>query len=219
MLKPQIAETQGIPETELTGIKNIIFDLGGVIIDIRYNDTIEQFKRLGFNNFETIYNLIKQNQIFDNLETGKIQPQAFRTELKKYQDHLTDTQIDLAWNAMIGEMPVNYIPLLKKIRQKYRTFLLSNTNAIHIDYFNRYLKKKFGYNPLPEMFEQTYYSHEMGCRKPDASAFEYVLKDAGLLASETLFIDDLEANIKAAQTLGIHTVHLVNQSIQTVFSK
>jgi glucose-1-phosphatase len=218
MLKLEITETKGILENELAEIKNIIFDLGGVIIDIRYNDTIEQFKKLGFNNFETIYNLIKQNHIFDLLETGKILPQAFRAELKKYQDHLTDEQIDLAWDAMIGEMPANYIPLLKKIRQKYRTFLLSNTNAIHIDYFNRYLKQKFGYNPLPEMFEQTYYSHEIGCRKPDTSAFEFVLKNAGLKPSETLFIDDLEANINAAQTLGIHTVHLVNQSIQNLFS-
>jgi putative hydrolase of the HAD superfamily len=217
MLQPHVARKLGINEIELSKIKNIIFDLGGVIIDIRYNATIEQFKMLGFKGFDKIYTQIKNTHLFDLLETGKIEPETFRNELRKFKSQLTDWQIDNAWNAMIGEMPLANIQLIKEIRKQYRTFMLSNTNAIHIQYFTGYLNDTFGYNPLPEMFERVYFSHEIGKRKPDVLAYEFVLKDAGLNANETLFIDDLAINIEGAEKTGIRTYHLDNENIANLF--
>lgn len=202
---------------ELSGIKNIIFDLGGVIIDIHYQKTIEQFKKFGFTDFEAIYSQLKQTHLFDLLETGKIPPQSFRMELRKYHN-LTDKQIDEAWNMMIGDMPYQHVNLLKLLRKRFRVFLLSNTNNIHIDYFLKYLNDKYNGNPLLEMFEHTYYSYEIGYRKPDIQAYNYVLMDAGINATETLFIDDLEENIAGAQKAGLQTFHLTKHSIRTLFN-
>lgn len=206
-------DLQNVLNSNGSQIKNIIFDLGGVIIEIHYNETIKQFKELGFADFETIYTQMKQTRIFDLLETGKIPGRAFRMELRKFQSHLTDEMIDKAWNAMIGEMSVKTFNLVKTLREKYRTFLLSNTNEIHIDYFIRNLNKKLGFNPLPEMFEHTYYSHEIGYRKPNADAYEFVLRNADILPGETIFIDDLEANIIGAKKVGLQTIHLTDGPI------
>lgn len=217
MLHSRIASKLGIPSDDLKNIKNIIFDLGGVIIDIHYQATIDAFKRIGFDDFENIYSIIKNTPLFDMLETGKIPAQAFRNELRKFKNYLTDEQINAAWNTMIGNMPPDNLSLLRHVRKKYRTYLLSNTNAIHIDYFINYLKQKFGYNPLPDMFDKVYFSHEIGQRKPDKEAFEAVLKDACLSANETLFIDDLKMNISGARSAGLHAYHLENESIRELF--
>jgi glucose-1-phosphatase len=218
MLHPQLASKIGITPDRLKHIKNIVFDLGGVIIDIDPTATVTAFKNLGIDSFSAIYTLVKQTPVFDMLETGKIPTQAFRNELKKYCANLTDDQIDNAWNMMIGNMPSANLPLLRSVRKQYRTFLLSNTNAIHIQHFLNYLEQKFGYNALNDMFEKSYFSHEIGQRKPDREAFEYVLSDAGLIASETLFIDDLQANIEGAKKAGLLTYHLENESIQDLFA-
>jgi putative hydrolase of the HAD superfamily len=217
MLHPRIAQKLGIPEGELHHIKNIIFDLGGVIVEIHYKETIEAFKNIGFQDFENIYSLIKHNRLFDMLETGKIPAQAFRNELRKFRNHLTDEQIDNAWNTMIGNMPSTHLPLLRSVKKEYKTYLLSNTNAIHIDYFIRYLDKKFGYNALADMFDKAYFSHEIGERKPDRQAYETVINDAGLIPNETLFIDDLRINIEGARNVGLLAYHLENESITDLF--
>jgi len=217
MLHPHVAQKLGITENELGNIKNIIFDLGGVIIDIRYQTTIEAFKKLGFDDFENIYSLIKQNRLFDMVETGKIPAQAFRNELRKFRNHLTDEQITNAWNTMIGDMPSAHLPLLRCIRKKYKTYLLSNTNAIHIDYFIHYLEQKFGYNAITDMFDKAYFSHEIGERKPDLQSYLAVINDAGLVANETLFIDDLLINIEGARKAGLLGYHLQNESITDLF--
>jgi putative hydrolase of the HAD superfamily len=216
MLSLNVAKSLNIKNEALKDIKNIIFDLGGVIINIHYDETIKAFQKLGFN-FDGIYTQFKQTSLFDELETGKTKPETFRDKLRNYYPSLNDSQIDFAWNAMMGSMPEENIRLLKKIRLKYRTFLLSNTNAIHIDYFKEYLNKTFGHNPLPDMFEQTWFSHEIGERKPNVSAYQKVLKLGKLDASETLFIDDLYANIEGARKAGLHAYHLQNESISQLF--
>jgi putative hydrolase of the HAD superfamily len=214
-----IIEKKEAVELNLSGIKNIIFDLGGVIIDIHYQKTIEQFKSIGFTDFETIYSQLKQTHLFDLLETGKIPPQSFYMELQKFHNHATNEQIKTAWNSMIGELPYQHVNLLKLLKKRYRTFLLSNTNPIHIEYFLNCIQEKFNYNPLLEMFEHTYYSHEIGYRKPDTNAYNYVLRDAGIKASETVFIDDLEINIAGAKDAGLHTYHLSEQPLQSLFKQ
>lgn len=218
MLQRHIAKKINISEQQLFGIKNIIFDMGGVIMNIHFEKTKNQFKKIGFNDFDNFYSQMKQSHLFDQLETGKISPRTFRNELRLYSAQLNDEQIDHAWNHMIGEMPESNIALLKKIRNHYRVFLLSNTNAIHIEYFEKYLKQKFGYNPLPEMFERSYFSFEMGKRKPDTEAYEQVLDCEHLKASETLFIDDTEINVTGAQKAGLFGYFLKDESINDLFN-
>lgn len=217
MLQPHVAQKLGIKESELGNIKNIIFDLGGVIIEIRYKATIEAFKKLGFEDFENIYSLIKHTRLFDLLETGKIPAQAFRNELRKFRNTLTDEEITKAWNTMIGNMPSAHLPLLRSLKSRYQTYLLSNTNEIHIDYFIQYLEQKFGYNPITDMFHKAYFSHELGERKPDLVAYQAVLKDAGIAAHESLFIDDLPVNIEGARKAGLLAYHLENETIMDLF--
>lgn len=217
MLNQHVFNKLEISDLEFKKIKNIIFDLGGVVINISYQKALDAFVHLGFNEFDMIYSQIRQTHLFDLLETGKIPPQAFCNEIRKFKANLGDEEIKKAWSAMIVDMPAEHIPLLRTVREKYHTFLLSNTNAIHIDYFNEYLTRTFGTNPLPEMFERLYYSYEINQRKPDAAAYEAVLMDSGLRAEETLFIDDLYANIQAARKVGIHAYHLENETIADLF--
>jgi glucose-1-phosphatase len=218
MLNQHVFNKLEISNIESGKIKNIIFDLGGVVINISYQRTVNAFKRIGFDNFDAIYSQIKQTHLFDLLETGQIPPQAFCLEIQKYKHNLSDKDIKQAWSSMIVNMPAEHIPLLINIRKKYNTYVLSNTNAIHIDYFNEYLVKTFGRNPLPDMFDKLYYSHEINQRKPDPEAYETVLADAGLNPDETIFIDDLYANIAGAKKLGIHAYHLENEQISDLFA-
>ena len=217
MLSERVFNKLEISEIEFKKIKNIIFDLGGVVINISYQRALNAFIQLGFNDFDVIYSQIKQTHLFDLLETGQIPPQAFCNELRKFKNNLTDEDIKHAWSAMIVNLPPENIPLLVDVRKNYNTFLLSNTNAIHIEYFNEYLNKTFGDNPLSEMFEKLYYSHEINQRKPDPAAYETVLIDSDLKPNETLFIDDLYANIIGAQKLGIHAYHLENEQLSDLF--
>lgn len=151
------------------------------------------------------------------LETGKIPAQAFRNELRKFRNHLTDEQINTAWNTMIGNIPSAHLPLLRSVKKEYKTYLLSNTNEIHIEYFIQYLETKFGYNALAEMFDKAYFSHEIGERKPDRQAYETVIHDAGIKPAETLFIDDLLVNIEGARKVGLWAYHLEHESIVDLF--
>ncbi len=206
-----------IDQTQLSGIKNIIFDLGGVIIGIHEDLLVKTFKQIGFTNFNDLYAEIKQTPLFELFETGKVPAQSFRNELKKFKNNVTDTQIDFAWNATVGDIPDINIDLVKNLRQSYRTFLLSNTNVIHMDCVLNNFKIKYGYNPLEEMFEQTYLSYEIGLRKPDKECFQYILDNAGIKANETLFIDDILSNVKGAIETGLMGYHLNQGTVAELF--
>ena len=130
---------------DLNGIRNIIFDLGGVVVNINYNLTLDAFRVLGFYHFDSIYTQLKQTPLFDLFETGKISSASFREEIRK-QFPMTDTEFDKAWCAMLLDTPEERIKLLKKLKEKYRVFLLSNTNDIHINYYLPELNKKYGYD-------------------------------------------------------------------------
>lgn len=191
-------------------IKNIVFDLGGVILDINPALSYEAFANiLNAETPDTIIKHLKKNDYFNQLETGKISPHKFRNEIRRFADNeLSDNTIDTAWSCMLVNFPQERIDLLKKLKSQYRTFLLSNTNAIHERYFTNLLKTQTDVENLSELFEKVYYSHELKSRKPTPEAFQKMIKDAQINPEETLFIDDLEENIKAAQTLKIKTVHL-----------
>lgn len=217
MIRSALATKIGINTNDLQNIKNIIFDLGGVILNINYNNTIAAFRELQFHDFDKIFTQMKQTSLFDLLETGKIPPQTFRNELRKFKHNLIDEQIDQAWNAMLGDLPPANIDLLKSLRPEYRTFLLSNTNAIHISCLMDYLVKHFGENLFPALFESIFYSHEIGFRKPHTDAFHFVLEKSGLNVHETLFIDDLAVNIEGARKAGLYAYHLQNEYITDIF--
>ncbi len=189
--------------------KNIIFDLGGVILNIDYSLTEKAFSKLGISDFKTLFSQAQQTKLFDNYEKGFLSSDDFRTELKKsLLKNTTDDEIDTAWNAILLDLPNERIELLKKTNLTHRTFLLSNTNDIHIEKFNSYLENEFDLPDLSSLFEKMYLSYEIGMRKPDAEIFEFVLKENTLKPNETLFIDDSIQHIEAAKKLGIGTYWL-----------
>jgi putative hydrolase of the HAD superfamily len=189
-------------------VKNIIFDFGGVILNIDYKLTETAFARLGLTDFAGIYSQASQKDLFDRLETGRIMPAEFREKIRKYIGAASDEQIDSAWNAMLLDLPEERIILLDKLKKKYRIFLLSNTNEIHFAAFSAYMKCKFKRDIFFEVFEKAYVSHEMKMRKPDAEIFEFVVRENNLLKEETLFIDDSIQHIEGAKKAGLNAIFL-----------
>ncbi|HIE15543.1 MAG TPA: HAD family phosphatase [Bacteroidales bacterium] len=197
-------------------IKNIILDLGGVVLNIDYNRTIEAFKDLGIPNALQFYSKQQQAGLFDLLEIGKISARTFRNEIRKLTDvKLTDSAIDKAWNAMLLDFPEQRMNTLIQLKQHYKTFLLSNTNAIHFSAYTKILQKKFNCNNLSDFFHKEFYSHLIHKRKPHPETFLFVLNSQKIKPSETLFIDDSIQHIKGAETVGLHTYHLTEESLET----
>lgn len=186
-----------------TGIKNIIFDFGAVLLNIDYKLTSDAFKQLGFD-IDAHFSQLKQNETFDLLETGKISPREFYNALRQLSGlpH-SDDVLEKAWNAMLLDLPAERVELLKQLQGRYRIFMLSNTNIIHATAFWQTIEQQVGLDYWHGLFEKVYYSHEIGLRKPHAQVYEYVLSDAGLLPHETLFIDDTPPNLTAPAALGI----------------
>ncbi|MFH1321924.1 MAG: HAD family phosphatase [Bacteroidota bacterium] len=189
-------------------IKNIIFDLGEVLFDVDYKLTFEAFKRLGVDNFDEVYSKIRQTPLFDNFESGSISADTFRAGLRKYiPKPVNNKDIDNAWDAMLIGMPKDRLKLLEQLKNKYRLFLLSNTNELHIKAISKILHNNYGFKNLSHLFEKEYYSFKTGLRKPDFNAFELILSENGLIPGETLFIDDTKMHIDAAKKSGIITYH------------
>lgn len=192
-------------------IDNLIFDLGGVILEIDLNLIKSGFINLGFEDLASNFELFKQNRIFEKLEKGEIKPQVFRNEIRKAcPKPFSDKQFDEVWNSILLDYPKKNIKLLQELKTRYNTFLLSNTNAIHYKYYTNKLNKQFGIESLDLLFNKTYFSHISGKRKPDTEFFKQLLKENELKPERTLFIDDLEENILAAKGLDIQTIHLTN---------
>lgn len=193
----------------MKGIKNIIFDLGGVILNIDYKRPQEEFKKLGIKDVETLYSKQNQVELFDLLETGKISEQDFIDKIKEKSDlPISDADIINAWNSILLEFPLRRLQILQQLQLHNNIFLLSNTNIIHEKAFNEMLKIQCGFPSLALFFDKVYLSHRVGLRKPDPKIFELVLSENNLLANETLFIDDSIQHIETANKLGIQTIHV-----------
>jgi glucose-1-phosphatase len=189
-------------------IKNIIFDLGGVILNIDFKKTNDAFHSLGLENFSQHINQFHITDLFLQYETGQIDDIGFIEGVAKLSDKpISQDDIVDAWNALLLDFPRERIDLLKRIRTQYRTFLLSNTNSIHLREFQQRLHTEQGVY-LEDLFEKAYYSHVVNLRKPDAEIFSLVLKENNLDPWETLFIDDTESNFPEAKKLGIQIYHL-----------
>lgn len=196
-------------------IKNIIFDLGGVLLNIDYQASIDEFKSLGVRDFERFYTQASQTHLFDRFDRGRISPAVFRDELRRLSGlPLTDDAIDQAWNAMLLDLPWQRLDLLEGVKAHYRIFLLSNTNAIHFPVFREYLQRTYGFDNLDHLFENQYLSHEIGMHKPDREPFDLILRENELIAEETLFIDDSEQHMEGARAAGIRAFWLDIKELQ-----
>lgn len=185
-------------------IKNIIFDLGHVILNVDWDAVRRQFESMGFKRMDELHRyLLDENYYFD-LETGRITPAEFRDAVRRLiGDHTPDELIDKGWNSMLLDVPGHRVELLEKLRSKYDTYLLSNTNQIHWEQYDAEFAKIYGYAHLSDLFKAAYFSHLMGLRKPDPEIYRVVLNEQGLIPEETLFIDDMVENIRSAERLGI----------------
>lgn len=193
----------------MQNIKNIIFDLGGVILNLDFKKTELAFAAAGIGNFNEYYTLYSATPLFEQLETGKISTGNFYDEFRNIiKTNLTNDDIAFAWNAMLLDFPPERINFLKEIRKKYRIYLLSNTNQIHHEAFTKIFRQQTGTYNFDDLFIKAYYSHKLGLRKPSKEIFDLVLKNENLNAAETLFIDDSIVNVESAKTLGMQTIHL-----------
>lgn len=195
-------------------IKNIIFDLGGVIINLDIPKTIAEFNKLSQKPFESIYTQLQQSPIFDKFDKGQITESDFFSELQQSINQTTSTQhLVNAWNAMLLDFPKHRLELLDTLKPKYRLFLLSNTNETHVTEFERSLHQQHGYKNLEPFFEKVYYSCRMGMRKPDSEIFDFVLNQHQLNAAETVFIDDSIQHVEGALKTGIQA-HLLPKELE-----
>lgn len=193
----------------ITGIRHIIFDLGGVLLNLDYGKTEKAFVELGLENFGEIYTQLNQTPVFDDFETGKTDAATFISQLKKQAGiEIADEAIIQAWNAMLLDFPLRRLQILQQLRHYHDLILLSNTNEIHELAFNDILMRTHGFPNLGVFFDRVYLSHRLGMRKPNAEIFRYILDENGFEARHTLFIDDSPQHIEGAKQLGIQTIHL-----------
>ncbi len=191
----------------------IIFDLGGVILNLDYTLTTKAFQSLGLKNFDEIYAQANQTSLFDDLEIGKISAQFFINSLLPYLPQgVTANKVVHAWNAMILDFPQERLDLLVELRKTKKVFLLSNTNEIHIQAVNRSLANTTN-QKIESFFDKVYLSHEIRLRKPNVEIFEFVCKDQNITPSTALFIDDTIRHVEGAKRIGLNAIHLENKTI------
>ena len=190
-------------------IKNIIFDLGGVILDIDENVVYKELEKLGID-ISKLAHSKEFMEIMSKFDTGIYTASTFRKKIKQFigQEKMTDQKFDSIWNAMLLDIPRERIEAIEKVKKHYKIFLMSNSNVIHYDLYVRDLQLRFGYNEFDELFNKSYFSFAEHLEKPDPRFFELILDHEGLLPEETLFIDDTAENIETAKSLGINTYHI-----------
>jgi FMN phosphatase YigB (HAD superfamily) len=190
----------------------IILDLGGVLIDIDYQKTIDAFIQLGMVDFKSIYSQASQQKLFNDYETGQISSQYFINQLLPFLKQGTSpNKVVEAWNAMILNVPLKKIELLEKLKLHYPLFLLSNTNELHVPVVRKEWAKVTD-KPMESFFNTIYFSHELQQRKPNADIFKNVCERENLDPETTLFIDDSIQHIEGASSIGLQTYHLKNSA-------
>lgn len=196
-------------------VKNLIFDLGGVILDLSVDHTLASFAGLSGIPKEKVHELYYNTAGFLDYEKGAMDDASFRNFIREtYCISCSDEEIDRSWNAMLRGIPAVKLDLLMRLQKEFNVFLLSNTNAIHIQHINEVMlpqgdKKRV----LDSYFHKAYYSHRMGKRKPDADIFEQVIEENRLVPEQTLFLDDYDVNVEGARSVGIKTVHVTSPNL------
>jgi len=204
----------------LNGVKNIIFDLGGVLLNIDPPKTIEAFNRLGMDQLIGDKGLSYDHDIFYLMEQGKVTPEEFRNGVRQLiSAKVTDDQIDAAWTAMLLDFPANRVELVKNLRNKYKIYLFSNTNAIHVAKYQANFKSQHGFD-VSSLFEIDFYSNEIGYRKPSPESFQEIIRLSEINPEESIFIDDSLPNVEAAIGCGLKGYWLEpGQKIEEEFQK
>lgn len=183
-------------------INAIIFDFGDIFINLEKEKSIEEFKKLGLNGPNE--ELIAKNDLF---EKGQITELQFIESFQKFIPNASLEEIIKAWNSLIGDFPLYRLEFLQMLSTRYRLFLLTNTDSIHIDRFEHKVGMSF-YTDFYRCFEKVYYSYEMGMRKPQPEIFTTILNKHDLSPKRTLFVDDKKENTDAAEALGIQVWNL-----------
>lgn len=204
---------------DLKQYDTVLFDLGGVIINLNYQLTVEAFMQLGIKDLNLSYSQASQTSLFDDYETGKISTQQFINTIKNYvPTSVTPNEIVHAWNAMILDFPADNLAFLEELSQTKKLYLLSNTNAIHLQKVELKLKQVSD-KKLSDYFTQAFYSHEIGLRKPYADTFTYVCNQTNIVPTNTLFIDDSEQHLEGAKSIGLNTLFWKqNELLRTRFT-
>ncbi len=200
-LSETLAKSEGIED-----VKNIIFDLGNVLIDIDESASVRRFDQLldlgqSAEKVAAIYDLIPP------FEVGTLTEKEFVDAIREigYKKDVSDQQLIDAWNEMLLGIARQRWMMLDYLRYSYKLYVLSNTNETHLRWVNTYLHNTYQKDSLNPYFDKIYLSHEIGRRKPDASTFSWVCDDAGIEPHQTLFIDDRLENIEGAQSIGLKT--------------
>ena len=210
-----MSHTSKYLEVLVPSVKNLIFDLGGVILDISVEQTLNAFAQRSNLPDKQVHDLYLATPGFLEYEKGLMDDASFRDFVRAtYSITASDQEIDDCWNAMLLGIPPLKLELLKKLQGEFRVFLLSNTNGIHLNHINEFMLPNLPEKrPLDSYFHKAYYSHRMGKRKPDAEIFEQVLEENSLVPEQTLFLDDYAVNIEGAKSLGIKTIHVTSPDL------
>lgn len=188
-------------------IKNLIFDLGGVLLDIDFKRTYDAFRNLGVLNSYDLHDHPDLFDLFMALEKGTYTPDGFRKRFRVLTGFDgCDHDLDDAFNALLVGFRIERVDRVRELGNKYRTYVLSNTNAIHCDHYNRILNETLGIKDLDHLVDKTYYSHILGSRKPDREIYLSMIDDSGMKPGESLFLDDRQENIEAARDLGFQAI-------------
>lgn len=187
----------------------IIFDLGGVILPLHPKATIDELSTLFGRDASVVYTQAKQVDLFDRLERGEISPDDFRRQLCSSFDRQVDSaSLDRAWNAMLGTLPQAHLEFLRRLQAQKRTFLLSNTNAIHVERFlGDFARDHSSAALFSDYFEAVHYSHLLRMRKPEPRIFRTLIERHALEPSRTIFLDDNRDNVEAGLSVGLRAVH------------
>jgi putative hydrolase of the HAD superfamily len=196
-------------------ITTILFDFGDIFVNLEKEASKKAFEQLGLYNSNP--ELLEKNELF---EKGKISENEFLTTFLKYLPTSTIEEVKAAWNVVIGEFPLYRLEFLQMLSQKYRLFLLTNTDEIHIAHFEESVGMSF-YTDFYRCFEKVFYSYEMGMRKPQPEIYKAILNRYELSPRNVLFVDDKKENTDAASELGIHVWNLQvgNEDVVDLFSK
>jgi glucose-1-phosphatase len=192
------------------GIKNIIFDLGNVLMDLDFYKVNTAFQELVGADFYQLVDSEETKNIFLQFEIGHYSEESFINALQRLSPKVPDgRKVIEAWNTLLVGIPPQRLEMLTILKEKgYQLYLLSNTNSLHIQWLNKYMKDTYDIEGFDQrFFVKSYYSYLINMRKPNQEIFEFVLADAFIKAEETLFIDDTKTYTLSAQKLGIATIH------------
>lgn len=189
-------------------IKNIIFDLGGVLLNIDPLLTVKALTDMGVQDMMEVHKRLMEAEVYQRFDSGRSTPDQFREDIRQNCGlPLSDEQIDEAWNALLLDFPASRVKMMQELSHNYRLFLLSNTNSIHFETYTKAFRAAHGFE-MESLFERLFLSYELDSHKPDPEIYLRVMQAGQFIPAETLFIDDSLANAEAAVKAGWVAFHL-----------